>query len=125
MIVYKVYPYSIWATLCSIVSALIAAFLIILGIKFFTYNEAELPLAIVSVVAGLAIFIIFSRIIPNKISAWDVKRKLQTKPKFCATSVNANPGEYEAVCAINEDFKHDYAYSEIKRKYILKSKMDE
>ena len=55
MIVYKVYPYSIWATLCSIVSALIAAFLIILGIKFFTYNEAELPLAIVSVVAELSL----------------------------------------------------------------------
>lgn len=123
---YRNYYFSTKATLVSGLFSLIASLLFLGGGLLFCMaltDEIEtvfvVPGAILAI-GAIVLNLTFSRKITDKIASNDIDKKLHTNAKFCAEYVNRNNmDKYEAVCAINEEFKNNYIFN-AKNKLIHK-----
>ncbi len=115
MIFYKLYKYSTKATLLSAGSSVLAFFSALFAVASFSDIDNG-PLVLIRIIffAALAVFcfVYLSRILPDKVAQNDLKKKLQTKPKFVCRFCNENPGTFEAVAAENPQFAEQYCLNE-------------
>lgn len=115
MVFYKLYKYSTKATLLSAGASLLSLILALFAIASLSDIDngasAFIKLIIFAVLAVFC-FVYLSRILPDKVAQNDLKKKLQTKPKFACRFCNENPGTFEAVAAENPQFAEQYHLNE-------------
>lgn len=111
MIIYKMYQYSVKATLCSALFSVVALLLAGLALVSFTNVEGiVLKILATAVCAAGAVFsfVYLSRQLPDKIAAKDFDNKIRNKPKFAYSYCKQNPDKFDAVAEINPEFAQLY-----------------
>ncbi len=115
MIFYKLYPYSVKATLCSVLLSIIA--LVFAGLAFFSFYQIDnmalkISGAAVCAVAAIFSFTYLSRVIPDKIAEKDFNTKIKSNAKFAFRYCKEHPEHFEAVAEENTEFAENYRLNE-------------
>lgn len=111
MIIYKMYQYSVKATLCSAVFSVVALLLAGIALVAFTNIEGIVIRLLVTAVCGAGAvfsFVYLSRQLPDKIAEKDFDNKIRNKPKFAYSYCKQNPDKFDAVAEINPEFAQMY-----------------
>lgn len=123
MIFYKMYPYSVKATLLSAGSSVLAFVLALLAIlSFSNIDNIILKVLAVAVLAAGAVFsfVYLSRQLPDKIAEKEFNTRIVSDAKYAYNYCSQNPQHYDAVAQGNPDFAEKYCLNEkgkvVKRK---------
>ena len=117
---YKSYPYAPSMTLCSALTMLGTILCVCFGIVLII-NLSVLSVigVLIAALGAFLYFYVYRKIIPEK--AEDItKKNIETKVGFALQYCRANPQDYEAIAAVNQEFAAKYERNEdgkiIKRK---------
>lgn len=113
MIMYKVYDYSVKATLLANLRNFGAIILAAFGIVFI-FEQSSISkkiIGILLVVAAVVLFFLLKNL-PDKIAEEDFDRKIRSNAKFAYRYCCRYPERYEAVCEVNQEFAENYYVNE-------------
>ena len=110
MIFYKIYQYSVKATVCSVAFSLVSLVLAVLAIACFNLSNPVLTVlgVVFFVAAAVFCYIYLSRKLPDKIAEKEFNEKITTNAKFAYRFCKQNPGYFESVAAQNPEFAENY-----------------
>ena len=117
---YKSYPYAPSMTFCSAMTSFGILLCACFGIALITNLSAISIIGVLLIALAAFLYLyVYRKIIPNKAEEI-TKKNIETKTGFALQYCRANPQEYEAIAAVNQEFAAKYERNEegkiVKRK---------
>lgn len=112
---YKIYQYSMLATLVSVLGSLGAVFSAAGAVICFSKVKENavmiLPGVLLATLAFASYWFIYRKL-SDKVAENAVDKKLRNNPSFAARYCNDHPGSYDQICELNPSFASMYSLNE-------------
>lgn len=111
MVFYKMYKYSVKATLLSAFSSFLSLILALFAVGSLSDIDNGISAfvkLILFAAAAVFCFVYLSRQLPDKIAKKDFDKKIKTNAKFAYSFCKENPQYFESVAAENPEFAEKY-----------------